>query len=1010
MAKLRRLNARSLGAIAFAVILLCTPVFAQSPESPPEPTPAPVPEQDPPPPKPEEEPAPVPEKEPPPAPAPGPGQEPATGQDPAPTLPPPAAPPVVEREPDAFIERIIWEGLRRIPRDTMNARIRSRRGDKFNPEALRRDLSSVWNTQFFEDVKIETAKGNEPGGLIVYIVVEERPLIRRIRYVGVDSATTSEILGRFRVARVGLHVDSRFDPTKIRAAEVEIKRLLAERGRSFAKVGHVLRRVPPNALILTFTVEEGPKVKVGKVTFRGNRAFSGGSLARSMKHSRPLGIPPFFYFINRTYNERKVLRDIQLLEERFHKAGYFRVNVSEPETRVRDTQPWLPLRMLPFWFKDGKAMDLRFTITEGGRYRMGDLEVISEAEDENGMIGGPQGVHKNILKIIFPIRKGDLFDVSAVREALEDYQKLYAERGFISANVVPDLDVDDDARLVNLTLDFEPNKQFIVHRIEFTGNTTTRDKVIRRQILLEEGRAFNSRLWETSILRLNQLGYFERLQPESAEVRQNAEEGTVDLNLRVKERGRNSIGFNGGTSGVFGSFVGLNYSTNNFLGLGETLSVDFQLGDRNQAFVVGFTEPYLFDRPLQTGITFTRRKFEFDQARQAAILGGSSTVSPDDQLANRLLNYDQNSTGISAFMSYPVRKWGFARVGLTYSYNISDIKCNSEACNDIFNNIAFTGLEGPSSLNGITSSRLGGTFLYNTVDHPLFPRSGTSIFLGASLEGGVLGGNQKTIRPTFEFKHFRPMNKGRHTLAMRFLTAFVTGYEGFVPSPFSRFFMGGEQDIRGFNNQRITPMAFLQRRATQVVTYIDATRPDRNGNPSLQAAQVEVLTTTLNFPGGDTQGVLNIEYRIPLVEAIILAPFFDIGINTIMRPSQLRLRTAALDDLRQIFPGEPIPDSLRLVPGTNGQVRSSGGLELVLNLPVLQAPFRFYWAYNFNRLTTNITRPGPVVVEAEGFPLPPGVLEQQIIPNLLNLPGASTLDLPVNERLRTFRFTISRTF
>ena len=136
---------------------------------------------------------------------------------------------------------------------------------------------------------------------------------------------------------------------------------------------------------------------------------------------------------------------------------------------------------------------------------------------------------------------------------------------------------------------------------EFSGNTTTRDKVIRRELLLDEGDMFNSRLWEVSILRLNQLGFFEALKPEEADIRPNNRTGQVDINLNVKERGKNTIGLTGGTSGIAGSFIGMNYSTNNFMGLGETLTFGVELGNRQRNILFGFTEPYAFDRPAADG-------------------------------------------------------------------------------------------------------------------------------------------------------------------------------------------------------------------------------------------------------------------------------------------------------------------------------------------------------------------------------------------------------------------------
>jgi len=146
-------------------------------------------------------------------------------------------------------------------------------------------------------------------------------------------------------------------------------------------------------------------------------------------------------------------------------------------------------------------------------------------------------------------------------------------------------------------MEFDQGKPFYVRRIEFSGNTTTRDKVIRRQLLIDEGQVFNNRYWELSLLRLNQLNYFDPIKPENAELKKNEKAGTVDIKLKVKEKGKQSISFSGGVSGIAGTFVSLSYQTNNFLGLGETLTISGQLGNLQQGATFGFTEPYLFDRP-----------------------------------------------------------------------------------------------------------------------------------------------------------------------------------------------------------------------------------------------------------------------------------------------------------------------------------------------------------------------------------------------------------------------------
>ena len=189
--------------------------------------------------------------------------------------------------------------------------------------------------------------------------------------------------------------------------------------------------------------------------------------------------------------------------------------------------------------------------------------------------------HVNALRSLFPIKDGDIFSREKIAKGLENLRKAYGEAGYINFTSVPDTKFDDAKKTVDLNIDVDEGKQFYVRRIEFQGNTTTRDKVIRREIALEEGQVYNSRLWELSLLRLNQLGYFEQLKPDdpnTTERHLDEKKATVDLTLKVHEKGKNSIGLQGGVSGLAGAFVGLNYSTNNFLGLGETLSVQASIG------------------------------------------------------------------------------------------------------------------------------------------------------------------------------------------------------------------------------------------------------------------------------------------------------------------------------------------------------------------------------------------------------------------------------------------------
>src|SRR5438045_7920563 len=204
---------------------------------------------------------------------------------------------------------------------------------------------------------------------------------------------------------------------------------------------------------------------------------------------------------------------------------------------------------------------------------------------------------------------------------MKDYTNIYGEYGFIDFTPEPEFDIHDDTKIVDLTLKFDEQKQYYVRRIDFIGNTTTRDKVIRCELLIDEGQLFNKRAWEISILRLNQLNFFDKIEEDKAvEIKRNTKEGTVDLNLKVHEKGKQSIGLNGGVSGLAGGFIGLTYQTNNFLGLGETLTFSAQTGSRQTNFTLGFTEPYIFDRPISTGFTLFDSVYRYNQQQELSIL------------------------------------------------------------------------------------------------------------------------------------------------------------------------------------------------------------------------------------------------------------------------------------------------------------------------------------------------------------------------------------------------------
>jgi outer membrane protein insertion porin family len=910
-------------------------------------------------------------------------------------------------------------GNRRIQRDTLLARIFSRLGDPYSEEAVRRDFQALWNTQFFEDIRLEVENDPaNPNGKIVVFYVTERPIIRRIEYKGNKSVSESDILDAFKDKKVGLSVESQFDPTKITRAEVVIKGLLAAHGHQFATVKPTYERIAAtNAVKLVFNIDEGPKVKVGAITIVGNHAFSARRIIRTMRNDRPYSIPLYITYIPvlaKTFDRPKLDEDMEIgIRGLYQDNGYFKVNVNVQDLKTVDLhRGGIPLPVPGIGRDKGKATNITIRIDEGEQYHMGKVSFRS-ADPDQGLVFKPE-----YLAQVFPLKQGDLFSAGKIRKALDNYKKLYGEYGYIDFVAEPETEANDARKIIDINMVFDQQKQFFVRRIEFSGNTTTRDKVIRRELLLDEGQVYNNRLWELSILRLNQLGYFEAIKPENAELKRNVKAGTVDINLKVKEKGKQSISFSGGVSGIAGSFVGLSYQTNNFLGLGETLTFSVQFGNIQRNIMFGFTEPYLFDRPLSTGFTIFANRFDYNTARQEGLLLGQQVaINPALQE-----NYNTDSKGFTIFASYPLRKLSFTRLGLTYGWSTTNITPFSQSATLLFEQTKFTSLAGPTALNGIRSSKITPTITYNTVDSPVNPTHGKSFYYGASLEGGPLQGNVNTVSNTFSISYYRPNYHRRNVIATKFQTAMITGYGGKDVPPYSRFYLGGEQDVRGYDFYTISPFVVIPFSTTTNISFLNPRLLNPQGVPTPQTLPVNVLEYIPTRPGGDLQGVWNLEYRIPIVSRVTFDLFNDAGINGVLRQSQLALDPTAVASLQQQFPNPDFPNlrpsnNLPILGGTNFRPHTSAGAEFVVFLPIVNAPFRFYYAYNYLRLTRTLTPPLGAYYftpEVENALKQMGVYNTQVVPALQTfleqLQSTQTIPPTLLEPKSTFRFTVSRTF
>ena len=467
------------------------------------------------------------------------------------------------------------------------------------------DHKRLWATGFLSDLSIEATDYTFSNGVIGKLVtynMEERERVKIVNYEGSKQIDRAKIDEQLRARSIELRLDSFLDNGTIRRIETVLREMMAEKGFTNAQVSHTVTAVAggPKLVNVTFTVGEGPKIKIRSIDFVGNVAKADGTLKRKMKDNKTPGI---FGLIMRggTYQEAKFESDADLIQSYYRNEGYVQAQIGQPELKVLENS------------KDGKTrwVQLVIPVTEGERYRVGSFSV-----------DGNTVVRSEALMPLFKVKVGDWYNEKEVRDGLVKAREMYGAGGYMEFTGFPDIKPSDDANAavpdalaapepegpptVEVTMRLQEGKQYLVNRITFVGNTTTRDNVIRREMRLIEGSVFNTEALKYSVRRLNQLGYFETINEQDQQAtkvdKTPGRDGMVDVTMTLKEQNRNQLTFGAGVSQYEGMFGQLGFQTANFLGRGESLTLSLQAGNRAQNYQVAFTEPFLFDRNITGGL------------------------------------------------------------------------------------------------------------------------------------------------------------------------------------------------------------------------------------------------------------------------------------------------------------------------------------------------------------------------------------------------------------------------
>ncbi len=695
------------------------------------------------------------------------------------------------------ISQIKIVGNQRVETDAIRVHISSEVGQPLNPATVDADVKSIYRMGFFTRVNAYVKR--EPNGIVLTYLVNEEPLVREIRFSGMTKISPSD---EQIVNAMALHSGSLLDRVRVKTTARNIAEVYQAKGYLDARVTSRTVQEPNNTVLLVFDVKEGPQVRISAVRFVGNHHFSSRLLAAAIQ-TRPHSIVSWITGSG-ILDQKKLQDDVDHLTAYYYAAGYLNAHVSYPTLTRR-----------------GNSIIVTFDLSEGPRYRVSAVDVTGDLK-----------VPKAQLQRLLTLKAGQPFSSTTMQHDVLTLSDFYSNRGYAYVNVDPRTSVDPAAHQVEVDYNINPGSEVLVDRINISGNTKTSDKVIRRELEIQEQEPYSAQKIQKSKQRLDALGYF-------SNTRISTEPGPtpdkIDLDIAVQEANTASLQVGGGYdsySSVFGNFI---ISNTNLFGGGESASAAAQLGFLYRNLNINYTEPWFLDMPLSVSLSAFY-----------------------DELF--LYSFNQTNTGFQINTGYPLAELGFKKLG---PFSLEDITLG---LGYQFESVGITGLAPFTTFDilrykGYTQvSEIMPSIRRFTVDNPQDPRSGSVMNLNLELAG--LGGTsfvKGVLHSRFFFSFLRSPRWGEWVFSPGVTYGIGTslgGHNGSELPLYERFFpggLGGGGDVRGYQIYSLGP---------QVTIF----------NPEGQPQAIEQV-------GGSQELLLSGEVTFPILQSLGIrgAAFVDAG-------------------------------------------------------------------------------------------------------------------------------------
>jgi outer membrane protein insertion porin family len=698
------------------------------------------------------------------------------------------------------IRGIEYEGLTSLAAETVSYYLGLVVGERLDVLEFNRRIHDLWDRGLIDDLVV--SERSEGDGIVLEISLKERPLLRSVDYEGLKKLNRSDVEDRVDRDRIRVREGLPLETGELVRLERAVVDMYAEKGYRFAEVSHTIEKVGAGEVRVQFSVDEGDKVKIEDVNFEGNTVFSDFRLSLALRKTRPTGV--LSKMLKRDlYNPATYEEDMERVRELYRERGYKNLLIGEPELEVRALRPDASSVK-----EQKRRLFLTIPVDEGERWKFGQISV-----------DGNEVYSDELLLRAFDRPRTEWLKASAIDKGAESIGDLYRNSGYIYSTVDVELKEEAD-NVADILIHVSEADQYTVGRLEFSGNDRTRDRVLRREFRVQEGRVLNMGALRSSLYKLNQLGYFKLDEDNPVEFENfDTEKHTVDLRVQGEEADRTELLFGGGWSELDGFFGQFSIRTQNFLGRGETLSVAVQTGGTSDRYDFSYFIPWIRDRPQSAGFQVFNRSFDYtfiDQRQQQDQTGA-------------VLTYGRS---VGLFHSFRT------------SYSLTDLKSRIESTNAAGGIDTFT--------DSYRKSTLRPAWLYDSQDSRIEPTRGMRFDASLEYAGGFLGGEVEFWRPEVTFTYYRPVTRApiRTVLGINAETGYLKPFGDQDLPLLERYYIGGSRSVRGFANRSL----FLR---------------DGNGNA--------IRDQFGNILGGTEYAELGLEYHVLLGGPFRVVFFADAG-------------------------------------------------------------------------------------------------------------------------------------